>query len=336
MPTSPRISPRPLAVAALAAFLAAPALAQTSALDALFERGDAAVIEREVQRLLAANPTEPTALMAAARLGIESGDEAKLDAGVAAAERCVAAAPKLADCQLWLGRVLGVKALNAGMLGGMRYASRVKAAFEQAVALAPDDLTARFDLNQFLLIAPGVAGGSVAAARRNTEDYAARQPARAEILRAQLDAYEEKSAAAQERLLRMPVPTDRAERDLWGQVLVAIGIGYAFAKPPQLDAARKLLETASARRPDDPQPRYWLGRVAQEQKRYDDARRHFEQATQAQPQWRTWWRLAQVQEALGEAAAALANYQRALGARPGAPEKIRKEIEERVAALKPR
>lgn len=325
-----------LASALLIAAIAAPTQAQTPALDALFDQGDPAAIEREVKRLLAANPADPQALMAAARLGVESGDEAKLDAGIAAAERCVAEAPKLADCQLWLGRALGTKALTAGMLGGMRYAGRVKAAFEQAVALAPDDLAGRFDLNQFLLVAPGVAGGSVAAARRNTEDYAQRQPARAEILRAQIDAYEEKFAAAQERLLKMPVPTNRTERALWGQVLVGIGIGYAFAKPSQLDAARKLLETAAERLPEDPDPRYWLGRVAQEQKRYDDARRHFEQATKAQPQWRTWWRLGQVQEALGDAAAALANYQRALGARPGAPEKIRKEIEERVAALKPR
>jgi hypothetical protein len=133
----------------LAALLLAPAAtAQTPALDALFDKGDPAAIEREIQRMTAANGDDPLDLMAKVNFNLASAsDPAKLDAAVAAAERCVAVAPKLGRCHLWLARALGVKALNASMLSGLRYAGQIKESLEQAIALAPDDLLARFDLS---------------------------------------------------------------------------------------------------------------------------------------------------------------------------------------------
>ncbi|MFN8735163.1 MAG: hypothetical protein ACK50B_01190, partial [Betaproteobacteria bacterium] len=62
-----------LAAAAVARTAGAGALAQTPALDAAFDRFDYASVEREAQRLLAANATDAAGLIALARLGAQLG-----------------------------------------------------------------------------------------------------------------------------------------------------------------------------------------------------------------------------------------------------------------------
>ena len=59
----------------------------------------------------------------------------------------------------WLGRALGEKANRATFLTAFSLAKRVRAEFEEAVRLDPNNADALFDLGEFYREAPGIVGG---------------------------------------------------------------------------------------------------------------------------------------------------------------------------------
>lgn len=323
-----------LGMAAFALGLGQPVLAQTPVLDASFDRFDYAAVEREAQRLLAANATDAAGLIALARLGAQMG-EARLDPGVAAAERCVAVHAQNAQCHAALGQVLGRKAAEAGMVGGVRLAGRVRASFERAVELAPESLAARIDLNTFYLVAPSIAGGGTDKARRNTEEFARLKPDLAELAWAQIELNDDKLAAAQARLERMAPPEERAAKRAWVSLMFAVGNEHLRQK--RFEAAQRSFETGAQKLPREAEFARGLGRVAQEQKQYDRARKHFEAALALTPgpDARIYYRLAQVLEQLAQTAEALRHYERARALPSMLPRAVLKEIDERIAALRP-
>jgi tetratricopeptide (TPR) repeat protein len=73
--------------------------------------------------------------------------------------------PGNADNQFWLGNTAFNHIDDVGMLSKMSLASDGRKAFEKAIALDPGHVAARVGLSQFLLNAPGIAGGSVEKAR---------------------------------------------------------------------------------------------------------------------------------------------------------------------------
>ncbi|MBL4789384.1 MAG: tetratricopeptide repeat protein [Kordiimonadaceae bacterium] len=64
-----------------------------------------------------------------------------------------------AEAQYWWGAANGQTAQNASIFSALGYAKKSKKAFEKAVELNPDYLEARGALMQYLLQAPGIAGG---------------------------------------------------------------------------------------------------------------------------------------------------------------------------------
>ena len=331
--TAMKITPV-LAAAAVALAAGSGALAQTPALDAAFDRFDYASVEREAQRLLAANATDAAGLIALARLGAQLGDE-KLDPGVAAAERCVAAHPLHAQCQGALGHALGRKAMDGGMVAGLRYAGRIKSSFERAVQLAPDSLEARLDLNSYYLLAPAVAGGGTGKARRNTEEFARLKPELGDLAWAQVEIQDGKLDEVLARLERMPPPEERAARRVWIGTLTSVA--YAHLGAQRFEAAQRAFELGAQRLPREPEFLRGQGRVAQEQKQFERARRHFESALALStgPDARLFFRLAQVMEQLAQPAEALRHYEKARSLASPLPRSIRQQIDERIAALRP-
>jgi tetratricopeptide (TPR) repeat protein len=322
-----------LGLTALTLGLGQPVLAQTPTLDALFDRFDYPGVEREAQRLVTANASDAAGLIALARLGAQMG-EARLESGVAAAERCVAAHPQNALCHSALGQVLGRKAAEAGVVGGVRLAGRVRTSFERAVELAPDSLAARIDLNTFYLVAPSIAGGGTDKARRNTEEFARLKPELADLAWAQIELNDDKLAAAQARLERMTVPEERSARRAWVSLMFAVGNEHLRQK--RFEAAQRSFETGAQKLPREAEFARGLGRVAQEQKQYDRARKHFEAALAltSGPDARIYYRLAQVLEQLTQTAEALRHYERARALPSMLPRSVLKEIDERIAALR--
>jgi len=325
----------PLVLAAALVAIAAmrPVTAQTPQFDAWFEADDAASIEREIDGRLKADPDDRVALIARARLGVGHRDASRLDVAIEAMERCLERDAAAARCHLWLGRAFGRKALEAGMIAGIRYAGRVREHFERAVALDPDAVDARYDLNNFYILSPGIAGGSKARARAGVDDFARRRPGEAALLAAQLDLAEEKYADADAKLLAFAGASDRAVLDVWQDELAALGYAYFSRKPPRLDGARRVFEFAASRFPRNELFMRALGRIAQEQARYEAAASHYEKALAIKPQPGAHYRLAQVAEKLGDTARAIVHYEKTIRWPDGVPAPIARDASERLRAL---
>lgn len=92
------------------------------------------------------------------RAALARGD---FDAAIPLLEKAVARSPKDAEAHHCLANAYGTKAARSGMFAAARYAPRAKGEWEQAVALNPKYLDARFSLVEFYAMAPGLMGGSM-------------------------------------------------------------------------------------------------------------------------------------------------------------------------------
>jgi tetratricopeptide (TPR) repeat protein len=307
--------------------------AQTSQFDVWFDADDFASIEREIDRRLKADAGDRIGLLARARLGVAWRDDSRLEEAIAAMESCLARNEAEARCHWWLGRAYGRKALEAGMVGGVRYAGRIREHFERAAALEPQAIEIRFDLHQFYILAPSLAGGGKAKARASLAEFARLRPAEAPLLEAQLDLAEERTAEADARLLKFAGADDRGVRSVWQDQLTALGFRYFAGKPPRLDDAQRVFDFAARRFPDNELFQRGLGRVAQEQARYEAAAQHFERALAIKPQPGAHYRLAQVAEKLGDTARAIAHYEKTIRFAHGVPPAVLRDASERLRVL---
>ncbi|PCI62868.1 MAG: hypothetical protein COB37_05995 [Kordiimonadales bacterium] len=79
-----------------------------------------------------------------------------------------------AEAQYWWGAANGQTAQSASIFSALGYAKKSKKAFERAIELDPDHLEARGALVQYLLQAPGIAGGDKDAALVQANEIFAR------------------------------------------------------------------------------------------------------------------------------------------------------------------
>ncbi len=75
------------------------------------------------------------------------------------------ASAQASDAQLWLGRAYGSKAEHANPIQSYWLAKKVRAAFERAVELNPNNVAAVSDLGEFYIAAPTFLGGGLDRAR---------------------------------------------------------------------------------------------------------------------------------------------------------------------------
>jgi len=316
------------------ALLCGAAAAQTLQFDAWFEADEFGAIEREVARLLARDPADRSALLARARLALADPDSGRVDAGINAMEHCLKLGEGDAECHLSLGSLYGRKAIESGMVGGVRYAGRVRQHFERATALSPESIRARYRLHQFYIMAPSVVGGGKSRAREGIEAFAQLSPAQAPLLRAQLDLAEEHVAEAGTKLLGYAGGTEDGADLVWREQLSSLGFVHLSAKPPRLADAQRVFEFAASRFPRDEEFLRGLGRIAQEQGRYAVAATHFESALAIKPKPGAHYRLAQVAEKLGDTARAIQHYEKTLRIGRGVPRSVLADANERLKALR--
>lgn len=107
------------------------------------------------------------------RAALARGDS---DAAIAILERAIAQYPKDAEMHYHLANAYGSKAEKSGMLAAARYAPKAKGEWEQAVALNPKHVEARFSLVEFYAFAPGVMGGSYDKAFEQAKEIRAIDP----------------------------------------------------------------------------------------------------------------------------------------------------------------
>ena len=133
---------------------------------------------------------------------------------VSACEKAVALDDNNSNNHLWYGRALGEKADRSSFVKAYGLAKRVKAEFETAVALDPNNAEALSDLGEYYTEAPAIVGGGKdkAAAVANKLDDLDR--ARAEELRGRIAA-SNKDAAAAEQHFREAIAAAPRSANYW-------------------------------------------------------------------------------------------------------------------------
>jgi tetratricopeptide (TPR) repeat protein len=87
------------------------------------------------------------------------------DDAISNGERALALNPNDSNYHLWLGRAYGEKAESSNFLVAIELAKKVREHFERAVQLDGNNLSARTDLAEFYVDAPGFLGGGKDKAR---------------------------------------------------------------------------------------------------------------------------------------------------------------------------
>jgi tetratricopeptide (TPR) repeat protein len=314
-------------VAALGVLLSAQAAANEYSV--LLKAHKYADVERVANARLAQDAGNADALVALNEVSLAEG---RTDDAVKLGERCIAAQPKVSGCHLAFGNALGVKAMSAGMMAGMRYAGNVREAFKTAVELDPQNMDARFSLMTYYMQAPGIVGGGSAKAQALAAQTAQVNPEAGKLMMARLDAADDKLAKAEAAALAMPVSANEAIAD--GQRDLLNNLAYKYLGDKKYADSDRLYRETHKRFPDSEGAVYGMARVQQEQGKHREAIAGFEQMIGMNPRATAYYRIGQSQQALGEKAKALAAFEKALSFKAGISPKMKSDAEEQMKALR--
>jgi len=244
-------------------------------LQSVWEGGKAEELDKMAQARLRANPADTQAAAALALSALDAGDGARLDAAAKTMQQCVERQPRDAICHFALGRVLGAQAMGASMFKAMSLAGKVKEAFSKAFELEPGSFEMRSALQQFYLMAPGMAGGSVSKARELAQDLRD-MPEHAKLMRARVAQHEDNYAEAERELASLKPGKDLGLQTEWREAWA--GQGYQYLRDKQYAKAKAWFEQLQREQPQYAAAGYGLGRVATETGQLDEAIRQFERA----------------------------------------------------------
>lgn len=333
----PRISllrPLLLTAALLSSGLAQAALFKDSALQRALEAGQDEELQTLARARLKADANDAQGLAAVALLSMQDADAGRLDAQVKILEQCVERQPREMVCHLVLGQVLGTQAMTGGMMKAMTLTGRIKGAFAKAVELEPQSYEARDALQQFYLMAPGIAGGSTSKARALVDDIRETQPEQARLLRARLLHNDGDTAGAERELKAFKAGKDSSLNKAWIQAWAGLGLSYLQDKQPA--KARAWLEQLAKEQPQAALGPFGLARVAASEQRWDDAVRGFEQARglEGANQLPIDYRLGLMLQAKGDKAQAKAALERYLAGK-STSRRLAEDARKRLADLGP-
>lgn len=177
-----------------------------------------------------------------------------LEAAIEASERAMKDA-RDARVLLWAGRAFGLQALKASLLTKLKWAGRTREAWEKAVELDPNGLEARFDLLQYYLQAPSIAGGGRDKAEAQVRRIAALDPAQGKLAESYLalaDGDAQRALSLQREAYAMDADAPR----------IALALAMSLQRDARWEAVQALWSERLARRPGDALARYQLGRLA--------------------------------------------------------------------------
>lgn len=170
-------------------------------------------------------------------------------------ERAVELSPNTAEFHAWAGNAVGMEAQRANVLRQPVLARRVKASFEQAVALDPKQFDARMGLVQFYLLAPGFMGGSIPKAREQAQALLGLNVVQGRIMFARIAAKEKDMAGVERELVTLQKEAPDSGR-------AALALGNFYADRQRFDDAFKVYDAFIAKHPRDAFALYGLGRTA--------------------------------------------------------------------------
>jgi tetratricopeptide (TPR) repeat protein len=204
-------------------------------------RADEAVqlLEQRIEH--APNDADSHNLLCRAHFMLEEWDRA-----ISACQRAVNIAPDHGLYYLWLGRAHGEKADRVSFLSAAGLAKKVRANFERAVALSPDDWEARTDLAEFYLEAPGIIGGGTDKAQSQADALASLNPAMSHWVNGRL-AEKEKDLAKAEREYRAEIEASHGDARGW------LDLALFYRHHRRFDEMEQALKTMESRPLDRPE-----------------------------------------------------------------------------------
>ena len=321
-----------LALAAAVSLLIAMPPALAGEYSALIKAKKYPEVERAASAKLAQDPTNAEAMSARVDAILASGNETRLDEAVNYAEQCVSAKAGSALCHLALGKALGTKAMNGGMMAAVGSAGTIRDAFKKAVELEPRNVDARFSLLQFYMMAPGFMGGGTAKAEALTAQTVAVNAEAAKLMQGTLDLAEKKFAKAEAAAAGVRAGADEDMLELQEGLMISIGMKYMGEK--KFADAERMLRDAQKRFPESDTVPYMAARVQQEQGKHREAVAGLEQVLVKTPKPYVHYRIAQSLQALGDKAKAVLAYEKALAFKTGLSKKMRSDAEDQLKALK--
>jgi len=195
--------------------------------------------------------------------------------------------PASAKYFLMQGNAYGVKAQNEGMFKAMIDAGKVKSNYEKAVELKPDYIPARYALFQFLLMAPGIAGGDNEKAKELAEGTMPYNAFMANTMmgfyyfRAEEDVI--KAEAALKKGLQIQPGTDNYDNILSANVGLLNMLGYHFLKGEEKAISRTFFRQAIEAAPEFANGYDSMGDYYYEVSKPDSALIYYDKALQINP-----------------------------------------------------
>jgi tetratricopeptide (TPR) repeat protein len=188
------------------------ASAQTlSAAEANLQQGRVDAALAGAAEALATNPKDAAAQFVVCRARYQLG---QWQAAVDACRVAIAADATQPHYHLWLGRALGEQAQRAQLLAAYSLAKQVRAEFETAAKLAPQDPAVLSDLGEFYAKAPGILGGGADKARAIATRLADVDPGQTHWLQSEIAAAKKNYDLA-ERELTLAIETSSNPAQAW-------------------------------------------------------------------------------------------------------------------------
>jgi tetratricopeptide (TPR) repeat protein len=303
-----------------------------SALEALIETNQGDQVERITRERIAKNPKDEMAYRYLALSALVQNDSKKRSAALDAMDACIALLPQSSQCHLQAGRLLGINAMEAGMLSAMGSVGRIKDYFLKALEYDPKSFEARRDLMQFYLQAPGIAGGSVAKAREIAQAAAAYNIEHSKLLRASVAMYEKKRDEAEQLLQSVAIGSDESLVEHLENGWISLGFSHISAKAAA--KAKSIFERMVKDNPKRANAYFYLGRAQLEMSDWDAAIGSFKTAAQLDKSatYATDYRLGIAYQGKGDKAQARAAYERALKW-PRINDSARSDVQKRIDEL---
>lgn len=146
----------------------------------LFDRGRLTEARQFFESFVEVYPADAAGAFYLGRIAF---DEEQYDRAVEWFEKAAQLVNGNAEYHLWLGRAYGHKAKRATTVQQPFLARKVKAHFEKAVALEPDNIEAREALMEYYMTAPGLLGGSKEKAREQAQEIRRRDVHKDQVMR---------------------------------------------------------------------------------------------------------------------------------------------------------
>ncbi len=314
--------------------LAAAQTFKDPALEALYVANKTDELQRVSSQRVAAQADDAQAVLGLALAALEKDDAPARQNAIKQSQVCIEKQARSAPCHYALGVVLGVQAMNEGMIKAARSAGTVKDALVAAHEIEPDWYVARSALMEFYLMAPGMMGGSKSKAAELAK--AASKPEQARLLQARVLMDDKKLEEALQAMTGLSSLSSGADFALVSDARGwATQAGLALINDKQAAKAQPLLERLQREHAGHAGPAYALGRALGETGAHEAALKAYEQALAGKgaSEWPVAYRIGMTQQTLGRNDDAKASFKRYLASAPKAQQKLQDDAKKRLEQL---